>query len=186
MKNPLGITIVGGYEQGYSSSQSSNSDAFIAAYGRRLFRDPKKKFPMWGPFYSVRLQTAPQASGSNGVVSVLTNPSGSVTTSSLNSVGQAVDLGVGLETHMFDANQGQTSFDWIVGGGFVTPVLGDHIQEAFTMPSPGTVECTALQTNLASVLMKPQYVPSLLQRRQLRIPVASGTSARVQALLRCR
>jgi len=153
-ENPLGITIVGGYEQGYSSSESSNSDGFLAFYGRRLFPVGNG---LWGPFYSVRLQTAPVASGTDGVVSVLTNPTGGVTTAKLSAVGQAVDLNVGIETHLFDRNEGQTSFDWIFGGGFVTPVLGNQVQQAFTMPTLGTVECTSLQANLKPTLAKPQY-----------------------------
>jgi hypothetical protein len=149
---PLGIRFVGGYEQGFQSSQASNSDAFLAFYGRALF--VKNRF---GPFYSVRLQTAPQASGTYSVVSVLTNPSGQVTTQNLQTVGSAVDLTLGFEYQFKKLFQGQATLGAIGGGGFITPLQVNSIGATFTMPNFGTVECTALQTRLSTVLQSTPY-----------------------------
>jgi hypothetical protein len=151
-EDPVGVTFVGGYEQGYESAQNASSDAFLAVYGRRLFGNVSKRFNSLGPFFSVRLQTAPQASGTYSVVSVFNNPTGGVTTNSLNGVGQAVDMNVGLESQFYVSPGGRASLSIIFGGGWVTPVLGNTIQEAFTMPSVGTVECAELQSRLVNVL----------------------------------
>jgi hypothetical protein len=148
---PVSVKMVGGYEQGFQSSQSANSDAFIAVYGHRLFKD------RFGPFYSLRLQTAPQASGTNSVVSVFSNPSGGVTMQSLQTVGAAVDLSLGMEFQFARLNKGQTTLGVIGGGGFVTPLQLNSISTAFTMPAFGTVECTALQSRLSGVLNNPIY-----------------------------
>ena len=148
---PVSVKMVGGYEQGFQSSQSSNSDAFIAVYGHRLFDD------RIGPFYSLRLQSAPQASGTNSVVSVFSNPSGGVTTQNLQTVGSAVDLSLGMEYQFARLNKGQTTLGVIGGGGFLTPLQLNSISTAFTMPAFGTVECAALQSRLSSVLNNPIY-----------------------------
>jgi hypothetical protein len=144
-ETPFDIRFVGGYEQGYQSAQASASDAFLAVYGRALSGDRV------GPFYEIRLQTAPQASGTNGVVSVLTNPSGSITSQNLQSVGTAVDMSLGLEVQFWNRH-GQNSLGFIAGGGYVTPLQTNSVSASYTMPAFGTVECTELQSRLSSVL----------------------------------
>jgi len=152
-EKPLDIKFVGGYEQGFQSAQSSTSDAFLAVYGRALFLEDK-----FGPFYSIRLQTAPQASGTYGVVSLLSNPSGAVTTQSLQTVGSAVDLSLGLEYQIPPwSHQKQTSLGVIAGGGFVTPLQVNSVSASYVMPAFGTVECTELQSRLSGVLSNPVF-----------------------------
>jgi hypothetical protein len=152
-EKPGSIRFVGGYEQGYQSAQPSASDAFLAVYGRSLFL--KDRF---GPFYQIRLQTAPQASGTNGVVSVLTNPSGSITTQNLQTVGSAVDMTLGLEYQIHPwLHHGQSSLGFIAGGGFVTPLQVNSVNASYTMPAYGTIECTELQSRLSGVLSNPVY-----------------------------
>ena len=152
-EKPFSIKFVGGYEQGYQSAQPSASDAFLAVYGRLL-----KNKDTFGPFYQIRLQTAPQASGTDGVVSVLTNPSGSVTSQNLQSVGSAVDMALGLEYQIPNrSHRGQNSLGFIAGGGFVTPLQTNSVSASYSMPAFGTVECTELQSRLGSVLSNPIY-----------------------------
>jgi hypothetical protein len=152
-EKPLDIKFVGGYEQGFQSAQSSTSDAFLAVYGRALFL--KNTF---GPFYSIRLQTAPQASGTYGVVSLLSNPSGAVTTQSLQTVGSAVDLSLGLEYQIPPwSHQKQSSLGVIAGGGFVTPLQVNSVSASYVMPAFGTVECSELQSRLSGVLSNPVF-----------------------------
>jgi hypothetical protein len=152
-EKPGSVRFVAGYEQGYQSAQPSASDAFLAVYGRSLFL--KDRF---GPFYQIRLQTAPQASGTDGVVSVLTNPSGAVTTQNLQTIGSAVDIALGLEYQIHPwSHHGQTSLGFIAGGGFVTPLQVNSVNASYSMPAFGTLECTELQSRLSSVLSNPVY-----------------------------
>ena len=152
-EKPLDIKFVGGYEQGFQSAQSSSSDAFLAIYGRALFFTDT-----FGPFYHIRLQTAPQASNTYGVVSLLSNPSGAVTTQSLQTVGSAVDLSLGLEYQIpHRTHSGQRTLGLIAGGGFVTPLQVNSVSASYVMPAFGTVECTALQSRLSSALSNPIY-----------------------------
>jgi hypothetical protein len=138
---------VGGYEEGFQSAQAGSSDAFIAVYGSALFF--KNSF---GPFYSIRLETAPQTTGTYSVVSVLTTPSGEVTPQNLQAVGTAVDLNVGFEQKIAKYFHGQTTLSAIAGGGFTNPLQANSINASFTMPLFGTVECTELQSRLMPVL----------------------------------
>jgi hypothetical protein len=152
-EKPLDIKFVGGFEQGFQSAQSSTSDGFLAVYGRALFLQDT-----FGPFYSIRLQTAPQASGTYGVVSLLSNPSGAVTTQSLQTVGSAVDLSLGLEYQIpLGARHWQRTLGVIAGGGFVTPLQVNSVSASYVMPAFGTVECTELQSRLSGVLSNPVF-----------------------------
>ncbi len=152
-EKPASIKIVGGYEEGFQSAQAANSDVFLAVYGRSLFLEDK-----FGPFYDIRLQSSPQASGTYGVVSVLTNPSGAVTSQNLQSVGSAVDFTLGLEYQLWNKlHRGQTSIGLIAGGGFVTPLQTNSVNATYSMPAFGTVECTELQSRLSGVLSNPVY-----------------------------
>ena len=151
-ERPLDVQFVGGYEQGFQSSQSSTSDAFLAVYGRRLFVHDH-----FGPFFSVRLQTAPQASGTYSVFSVFSNPTGAITASNLNSVGSAVNLSLGTEWQFYKTPHGRTTLSLIAGTGFITPLQSNTISATFTMPPFGTVECTSLQSRLSGVLAGKSY-----------------------------
>ncbi len=152
-ERPLDINFVGGYEEGFQSSQASTSDGFLAFYGRRLFANDRL-----GPYFAARLQTAPQASGTYSVVSVLSNPTGAVTSTNLNSVGAAVDLSIGTEWQFKKGiDNHRTSLSFIAGTGFITPLQSNTIAATFTMPNFGTVECTELQGRLAPVLAGRDY-----------------------------
>lgn len=151
-ERPLDIKFVGGYEEGFQSSQASTSDAFLAIYGRRLFDHDH-----FGPYFAARLQTSPQASGTYNVFSVFSNPSGTITASNLNSVGAGVDLSIGVEKQFPGVDHNRTTFSLIAGTGFITPLQSNTIAATFTMPAFGTVECTELQGRLSPVLSGPNY-----------------------------
>lgn len=139
-ERPLDLQMVGGYEEGYQSAQASAGNPFIALYGRRLFHG-------LGPYFAIRLLEAPAAGNTNNVISVLTNPTGTLTTSSLQQVGSAADVTVGLEVHpkSWQTKSGQTTGDILLGGGFISPTQANSQQAAFTMPAYGTGECTQMQ-----------------------------------------
>lgn len=151
-ERPLDIKFVGGYEEGFQSSQASTSDAFLAIYGRRLFWKDRV-----GSYFAARLQTAPQASGTYNVFSVLENPSGKISTKDLNSVGSAVDLSIGVEYQFAHPDNWRTSLSVIAGTGMITPVQSNSISATFKMPDFGTIECTELQGRLAPVLSGANY-----------------------------
>jgi len=144
-QDPVGLTLLGGWEQGYQSANQADSYGFLDLYGRKLFGADRI-----GPFFGIRLQTAPQASNANGIVSVLTNPSGVITTQSLKGVGSAVDLNVGLDLRLINPSK-RTSLDFIAGGGFITPALANTVSAVFKTPAFGSQECIALQSRLTEV-----------------------------------
>jgi hypothetical protein len=137
---------VGGYEQGWSSSQAGSSNAFVKVYGRHMFnKDNSELEGLLGVWYSVRLLSAPQASDTYNVTSVFTNPSGQLKSQTFPSVGSAVDFDIGGQVHIADTSSGQTSFFFIGGGGATTPAQANTLIEAFKVPVIGTVECTTLR-----------------------------------------
>jgi hypothetical protein len=161
------LKFVGGYEQGFQSSQNSSSDAFLAAYGRKLFplhisAAPKSAMPSFayrlGPFYSIRLQTAPSTSGTYNVMSAFNTATGSQFTQDVQKVGSAVDFALGAEFEFQHADRPRAlTFGVIAGAGFVTPLQANSVNAVFVMPTFGTVECTELQSRLKTVLSQTQY-----------------------------
>jgi len=158
------LKFVGGYEQGYQSSQQGSSDAFLAAYGSKLLTlkwDPSADNALnakFGVFYAIRLQTAPLASGTYNVVSSVSTATGSQFTQNIQSVGAAVDLSLGFE-YQLKQKMVPSSFTFgVIGGsGFVTPLQANSVNATYLMPSFGTVECTELQSRLKPVLSQSQY-----------------------------
>lgn len=152
MKDLTGVfQAVGGYEQGWSSSQAGSSNAFIKVYGRHMFNaDNSELEGVLGVWYSVRLLSAPQASDTYNVTSVFTNPSGQLKSQTFPSVGSAVDFDIGGQIHIQNINNGQTSFFFIGGGGATTPAQANTLIEAFTVPAYGTVECSTLRMRFMS------------------------------------
>jgi hypothetical protein len=153
-ENPLDIRLIGGYEQGYLASQSSSNDAFLAIYGRKLFGEGSHRI---GPFFAIRLLTAPQTGDNDNVTSVFTDPTGQIKTSDFSTVGSAVDFTGGLEWQLKSFARRRTTLSAIVGGGFVTPTNANTIGQSYQMPPFGTVECAELQSRLKVVLSGPDY-----------------------------
>ena len=158
-ERPLDISVVGGYEQGYQSAEAANSDPFIALYGRRLFTIGEREV---GPYFSIRLLQAPVAGNTYNVFSVINSPTQTLTATSLQQVGSAVDVTMGLEYHptRFTTPRGQTTVDFIGGGGFISPTQANSQQAAFAMPDFVTQECSELKTRIT------QSAPTFNQNQQ--------------------
>ncbi|MDR3726143.1 MAG: IPT/TIG domain-containing protein [Terracidiphilus sp.] len=151
------LKFVGGYEQGFQSSQNSSSDAFLAAYGRKLITLHSSADRL-GPFYSIRLQTAPSTSGTYNVMSAFNTATGSQFTQDVQKVGSAVNFDLGAEFEFKHQNRPSAlTFGVLAGAGFVTPLQANAVNAVFLMPAFGTVECTQLQSRLKTVLGQTQY-----------------------------
>ncbi len=156
-ETPLGIYFVGGFEEGIQSSQSPAYNPFLAVYGRKMFGNGYKKLHSFGPFFNIRLISAPSTTSTDNITSVFADPSGAVTSTKLSAVGSAVDLTLGTELGLWKSHSHQTSVDLIFGGGAVTPIQANTENSAFTMPAFGTVECTELQQRIVTILKKSIY-----------------------------
>jgi len=154
---PVDINFVGGFEEGIQSAQAQAYNPFLAVYGRRMFGDSSKPLHSLGPLFNIRLISAPSTTSTDNIVSVFTNPSGAITSTKLSAVGSAVDVNLGAEFGLWKSHSRQTSIDFILGGGAVTPIQANTENSAFTMPAFGTVECTDLQSRLAKILTRPIY-----------------------------
>ena len=144
-ENPLDAKFVAGYEQGYLSSQTSNGNAFLAIYGRRLFGAHPHSI---GPYFAIRLLTSPQTGDNYNVTSVFTNPAGQIKTTDFNTVGSAVDFTGGMEWQFKKFGPGRVTLSTIFGYGFITPTNANAIGQSYVMPHYGTVECSSLQSRL--------------------------------------
>lgn len=164
-ERPLDLQMVGGYEEGYQSAQASASNPFLALYGRRLFSLTPKRFKWYsidslGPYFAIRLLQAPIPGDTNNVISVLANPTQTLTGTTLKQVGSAADVTLGLDLHpdFFTTRGGETTGEIILGGGFISPAEANAQQAAFTMPLFGTEECGQMQsTNFAAAYKVLQH-----------------------------
>ena len=130
VKSTALLVLIGGVEYSGYSAQSQTTNGFLSMF----YRGPVVKgFSGWG---RIRLTSAPQAA-TNGVVSVISNPTG-LTTYDYSNVGQVLDYVFGPEK--------QIAANWsIVGGiGATTPLSSQNAPVTFVAPPPGTVECTEL------------------------------------------
>jgi hypothetical protein len=145
VKSPAVLIMIGGVEYSGYSAQSQTTNGFLNMF----YRGPVSKhgFSGWG---RIRLTSAPQAA-TNGVVSVISNPTG-LTTYDYSNVGQVFDYVFGPEW--------QIGKNWsIVGGvGATTPLSSQNAPVTFVAPAAGTVECTELVSRFSAA---NGYSPSL-------------------------
>ncbi len=141
---------IAGVEQGGFSSQGNSTNAFLEAF----FRGPYYRFPaendrnpwavaLWG---RVRLLSGPLPSGTS-VTAAFTNPSGTITSSTLANVGQVVDYVFGPELRFYqnDHSNGNTDRFSLIGGvGATTPLNSSGIQNSLTAPAANTQQCFQL------------------------------------------
>ncbi len=130
VKSPAVLILIGGVEYSGYSAQSQTTNGFLNMF----YRGPVTHgFSGWG---RIRLTSAPQAA-TNGVVSVISNPTG-LTTYDYSNVGQVFDYVFGPEK--------QIGKNWsIVGGmGATTPLSSQNAPITFVVPQAGTVECSQL------------------------------------------
>jgi hypothetical protein len=104
-------------------------------------------------FGSIGLQArflgAPTTSNTQNVVAAATNPAGTITSSSLSTVGAAIDYFASYEHEFFqpstkNPNSGQFTLGPIFGFGATTPLSAQSATIGYAVPAFGTNECTQL------------------------------------------
>jgi len=136
VKSPAVLIVIGGAEYSGYSAQSQTTNAFLNMF----YRGPVAKgFSGWG---RIRLTSAPQAA-TNGVVSVISNPTG-LTTYDYSNVGQVFDYVFGP--------QYQIGKNWsiVAGLGATTPLSSQNAPITFVVPAAGTVECSELASRFSA------------------------------------
>lgn len=133
----LKLSVIAGVEQSAQSSLASETTPFL-----RVFTtvDPVPHFAIWG---AVRLLGAPTTSSTQGVVSVVTDPTGALTTQTFSTIGTSVDYMVGAEYKIHKYDKPYT-VSLIAGFGSTTPLQANTLALAFQAPSFGTVECAQI------------------------------------------
>jgi hypothetical protein len=136
---------IAGVEQSGYSSEVTNTNAFISAYIHGAFWGNVSD---WG---RIRLLSAPQPSPPN-IVSVLTDPAGGITQTSLSKVGEVIDYSVGGELRLYQKDSFHadfkpsytTRFSFIGGIGETTPLTANTQLLTFNAPAVNTPDCTQL------------------------------------------
>lgn len=144
---------IGGVEQSGYSSQINNTNAFLSGFYRSPFLGPAQVSSVWG---RVRLLSGPLPSSDN-VVAAITNPSGTITTSTFSSVGQVVDyvLGPEIRLHQWDRADGNTDrVSFIVGFGATTPVSSNQLQLNFQAPTVNSQQCYQLVAQYPTIFSR--------------------------------
>jgi hypothetical protein len=144
---PVSI-LIGGVEYGGYSSEAQTTDGFLNIFYRGL-RSKSTGFAGWT---RIRLTSAAQPA-TNGVVSVIANPTG-LTTYNFSNVGQVFDYVVGPSW-----NIPKTQYWALIAGlGAITPLSSQSAPVVFVAPPPGTTECTTLLSRFSP---KNGYNPGL-------------------------
>jgi hypothetical protein len=143
---PVSI-LIGGVEYGGYSSEAQTTDAFLNIF----YRGPVSKTGLAG-WTRIRLTSAAQPA-TNGVVSVISNPTG-LTTVNYANVGQVFDYSVGPSW-----NLPKTQYWALIASlGAITPLSSQNAPIVFVAPPPGTTECTTLLNRFSP---KNGYNPGL-------------------------
>jgi len=145
----LGATLLGGIEQSYQSSSENQTNGFIRAF-------LNVRVPLWekrtGSVWAViRDLGAPEANSNQNLVSAISNPDGTITSSALSTIGYSVDFlsGVGYQRPFLSTN-GQYSIGPIAAFGATTPLSSASATVGYVVPPLGTEECTQLQARFAA------------------------------------
>lgn len=139
-------SFIAGEEQSGYSSDNINTNAFVSAYIRSdYFWDKNKNWLTRGLALSgrVRLLSAP-AQTPPDIIATLASPTGTITQSSLASVGAVIDYSIGPEWRLaqHDYANGQSArFSLIAGMGETTP-LSTATPTVFAAPIYQSIDCT--------------------------------------------
>ena len=144
-KPPTSIIVAGVEYSGYSS-QSQTTDGFF-----EMFYQPPAVHG-WTGWARIRLTSAPQPA-TNGVVSVISNPTG-LTTYNYSNVGQVLDFLVGPSWALPHTKHWAA----IAAFGATTPLSSQSAPVTFVAPAPGTLECATLLNRFSP---KNGYYPGL-------------------------
>ncbi len=163
----MSVSLIGGVEQSDQSSLPSTTTPFI-----RLFtRAGPDNIPRLQAWAFVRLLGSPQASSTSGVVSVVTDPAGNVTTQTFSGIGTSVDYMLGGEAMLTRPGLRDYSISLVAGFGGTTPLTANNVNQAFKAPAFGTIECNTLQTRFQKQFAADNVLPG------------TGTNAATQSCL---
>jgi hypothetical protein len=162
LQKTLGFTLLGGIEQSYLSSESDQTNGFLrAATDARVPISENWTEDTWA---IIRDMGAPEANSNQNIVSAVGNPDGTITNSSLSTIGYSLDflVGVGLDSPM-RRSRDQYSLGPIIAFGATTPISSAAATVGYVVPGLGTEECTQLQARFASqAAYKQGYSSNLL------------------------
>jgi hypothetical protein len=145
----FGSFIAGFIQSGYSA-EVTNTNFFLSAYLRSQywgFNSKNSNSAVGGALWGrIRLLSAPAPSTVN-LVSVITDPSGTLTQSSFSSVGQVVDYVFGPELRLFQTdfpNKQAARASIFADIGATTPLASNSVTLTYNAPAPNTTECAEL------------------------------------------
>jgi hypothetical protein len=129
--------LIGGVEYAGYSAQSQTTNGFLNIF----YQGPVhwKRLTGWG---RMRLTSAPQKA-TNGVVSVISNPTG-LTTTDYSNVGQAFDYVAGPSVKL------APGWNFVAGFGATTPLSSQNTPITFVAPPFGSNECTELVSRFSA------------------------------------
>jgi hypothetical protein len=136
------FSIIAGVEQGAQSSLPSATNPFLRVF-TRAGPDTIPRLKLWA---YIRLLGAPQTSSTSGVVSVVTDPAGNITTQTFSGIGTSVDFMLGPEFVITKPGTRTYSASLIAGYGATTPLTANTLNQAFKAPAFGTVECATVRS----------------------------------------
>jgi hypothetical protein len=143
-------SVVGGVEQADLSAQNSQTEGFVDL----IVRAPVNA-RFGNAWLRARFIGQPTNSSTQNVVSAATDPTGTVTSSSLATVGYAIDYIFGFEHDLFLPNRnnptrGQFTLGLIAGMGATTPLSSQSATIGYAVPAYGTNECNQLQVRFGA------------------------------------
>jgi hypothetical protein len=144
LKSPTSIVVAGAEYSGYSS-EAQTTDGFFEMF----YKSPD--FKCASGWTRIRLTSAAQPA-TNGVVSVISNPTG-LTTYNYSNVGQVLDFVAGPAWRI-----PKTKWALIGNFGAITPLSSQSAPVTYVAPAPGTQECATLLNRFS---VKNGYNPGL-------------------------
>jgi hypothetical protein len=143
-------SVVGGVEQADLSAQNSQTEGFVDL----IVRAPVNA-RFGNAWLRARFIGQPTNSSTQNVVSAATDPAGTVISSSLATVGYAIDYVFGFEKDLFQpisANhtRGQFTLGLIAAMGATTPLSSQSATVGYAAPAYGTNECNQLQVRFGA------------------------------------
>lgn len=167
--------LIGGIEQSDLSAQSSATLGFV-----NFFVRAPANTRLGSIWLRARFLGSPNTSSTQNIVTVATDPAGTLSSSSLSSVGSAVDYVIGLEHDYFQPKRvkndgslgmsnpgsGQFTLGVIAGFGATSPLSSQSATVAYAVPVYGTNECSQVNG---------RYGPSNTVHYQDPLPSQSST-----------
>jgi hypothetical protein len=143
-----GFALIGGLEQSYLSSEQDQTNAFVRANLDLVL--PSNHSWTEHNWAIIRDLGAPQANGNQNIVSAIENPDGTITSSSLSTIGYSLDFLIGMGFDFPVTSNNQYSIGPIFGVGATTPQSSSSATVGYSIPALGTEECAQLQARFAS------------------------------------